>query len=167
MIFFSVSVFAGSRWGKNIFLRVSQRHSHSLMLRTQDSLSGTALVWSSGGEKRRQHNSDALSLCSLLSSPRTLPQNGSEGIVCLWFSFERVWSFFYWSKKTLSARWRRRRGSCWGETSTKNVSKVLRDKPPVFLLHIFSFFQLSSINIWFSYFFNSATSRRRIEVDRE
>lgn len=130
-----------------------------LMLYNSLSLGGFAFVWSSGGEKKKsqQHNS-----IPLLSSPHAIfmlltqkafsthTQNGSEGIVCLWFSFERVWSyFFYWGKEhettqktlfaTLNSRvsLRRRRGR---QTRTFYVWERdlfgFCDKPPVLSCNI-------------------------------
>lgn len=122
-----------------------------------------AFVWSSGGEKKTRNIIPSLSSCWFMLLDQIHTQNGSEGIVCLWFSFERVWSFLNTEnslenvniKKLLKLllRGSAKKVSYWSDIcfASNHLS---------FLVQLFS---LSSFNIWFSYFL---TSRRNIKIDR-
>lgn len=165
MIFFSVSILRCIL--REIFLRCSRRSLSSsafhrpLML----VLSPVHLCDRVVGKKiSEQHNSFALlSICWPMLYNRTPAQNGSEEIVCLWFSFERVWSFFYSRIKTLWRTLMTRIRFAEGKRNETNknfifLSDVFCDKPPVFLFH-------DAQHLVFLSFF-LITSRRGLRIDR-
>lgn len=128
-----------------------------------------SFVWSSWrcvrcvvGKRSEQHNSSLYAIFMFFFAlTRTQLQNGSEGIVCLWFSFERVWSFlyehFYWNKKTLLNHTKKNcflRGNSKKPTRTFcSIRCVLRQTTCLFFFfHDFSFSPLLPLffNIWLS-----------------
>lgn len=105
MIFFQLNLACIYFWGKNASHRSRAILSQLLFIGCLCfSLATTAFMyicvieWMSGGEGRTTSNIIP-SLSSCFQCSPTLARNGSEGIVCLWFSFERVWSFFSWRLK--------------------------------------------------------------------
>lgn len=127
------------------------------------------IEWMSGGEGRTSNIIPSLSSC--FSCSPTLAWNGSEGIVCLWFSFERVWSFFSWSlKNSLSIDEERKnyfvRGNARKPTRTFIPKRCVLRQTTCLLFHVQFLFRFCHSIFGFPIFFSSfTTSRRRIRID--